>query len=105
MGDTADQKGILIHTDPDQPRVPDRQDVTELAQDPCPRVRAHHQEDKVAAEGIVLVVLVEDEGEAQVIVATAVMMIGAEVEVVAEADVVDVNISRVLINSEEFWGS
>jgi hypothetical protein len=85
----ADLRETSTHTD--QYPVHDRahQDATEPAHGPCLHALVHHQED--GEDGGTAPVVMEAEGEeVQVIAATAVMMIEAEAEVVAEEDVVDV---------------
>ena len=82
---TVDLRGILIHTVQEVYLDPVRRDDTELAQGQFPRDPDPRLEDEVVEE-IALDVTVVEEGGVQAIVATAVMMIEAEAEVVVEED-------------------
>ena len=82
---TVDPKEIPTHTDQDLVRARALQDAIALGLDPSLRARALHQEEDVAEEVVDVEQarpgMVAGGEEAQVIAATAVMMIVAEAEV------------------------
>lgn len=108
-GQMEEEREIWMYTDQDRCQDRDHQDATEVALDRTHQDRGHHQEDAMedeeAGEEIVLVDEMEiAEDEAQVTVATAVMMTEAAVEAVGEAEEAD-DKSKLMTNSKLLFGS
>lgn len=102
---TAEMRETLIHIAPDLFLDPDHvpQDAIEHDLDHFPLDLALRLEDEVVDEEIVLVVMVVDDEEAQVIAAIAVMMIGAEAEVVDEVEGEDVKPCGIDLQRRSPW--
>jgi hypothetical protein len=97
----ADLRGTLIHTDRDLSHDLVPRDATEPGQDLSLRALDPHHEDEEEEE-TALAAMVAGGDEAQVIAAIAVMMIGAEAEVVDGEVVVDVSGIEIDITAQEF---
>lgn len=99
-----DLKGIQTHTGQDHCRDHDHQDATELAQDHSLLDHDHHLEDVEELDAIAREEMQVEDGEVQVIVATAVMMTEAEAEAEVVETVVDDECIKILIYSAGVWG-